>query len=122
MTVGVRLGEEGEEEEVEFVRPLREKEVEGVITSMSRGYGFVDDDIIFSLGLCGRSQVRIGEEVKVKCVECRHHQASWRAASMTTLSFCPHTLPSSQHSPSLPLLSPSSLPPTSSSSSSSSSW
>ena len=118
MTVGVRLGEEEEEDgEVEFVRPLREKEVEGVITSMSRGYGFVDDDIIFSLGLCGRSQVRIGEEVKVKCVEFRHHQASWRAVSMTTLSFYPHTLPSSQHSPSLPLVSPSS-----SSSYSSSSW
>jgi hypothetical protein len=117
VTVGVRLGEEEEEDgEVEFVRPLREKEVEGVITSMSRGYGFVDDDIIFSLGLCGRSQVRIGEEVKVKCVEFRHHQASWRAVSMTTLSFCPHTLPSSQHSPSLPLVSPSSLSSYSSSS------
>ena len=110
VSVGVRVGEEEgeeEEEEVEFVKPLREKEVKGQVTSLGRGYGFVDDDIIFSLGLCGRSQVRVGEEVKVKCVECRHHQASWRTVSMTMMSSRPHTPQSTSHSPSLPLLSPS---------------
>ena len=115
VSVGVRVGEGGEGEEVEFVHPLREKEVEGTVTSLSRGYGFVNDDIIFSFGLCGRSKVRVGEGVKVRCVECRHHTISWRAVSLTTLSTtCPHTLPSSQHSPSLPLLTASSFPPSSS--------
>ena len=106
VTLEVRVRGE-EDEEVEFVKPLREKETEGKITSLGRGYGFVDDDIIFSFGLCGRGQVEVGDDVRVKCVECRHHQATWRAVSMTTLSYHPHTLHPSSHSPPLPLLSPS---------------
>ena len=108
VSVGVRVGGCDEGEEVEFVQPLREKEVKGQVTTIGRGYGFVDDDIIFSTRLCGRSHVRVGDDVSVMCVECRHHQATWRAVSMTTLS-SPHlhTLPSSPNSPSLPLLPPS---------------
>lgn len=99
--------EERGEEEVESVRPLREKEVEGRVTSVGRSFGFVDEDIVFSFGLCGRgSQVRVGDEVRVKCVEHRHHTAAWRAVSMTTMSSRPHCVPSPPaHSPTLPLIS-----------------
>ena len=96
--------EEGEGEVVEYVRPLREREVEGQVTSVSHSSGFIDDEIIFSARVCGRSQVRVGECVLVRCVECRHYQASWRAVSVTTVSSHPHTLPPSPLSPSLPLV------------------
>ena len=115
--VGVRRvivgeGEEGREEEsddeegeeVEEVRPLRERETEGQVTSLGQGHGLIDDDIIFTPDVCGRhQQVRVGEMVRVRCVECRHHGASWRAVSMRLLSSHPHTVTPSPESPSLPL-------------------
>ena len=101
----VREGEsDDDEEEVEEVRPLREKETEGQITSLGQGHGLIDDDIIFTPDVCGRhQQVRVGEMVRVKCVECRHHRASWRAISVTLLASHPHTVTPSPESPSLPL-------------------
>ena len=99
-----REGGGEEEEEVEDVRPLREKETEGQVTALGQGHGLIDDDIIFTPDVCGRhQQVRVGEMVRVKCVECRHHRASWRVVSMTPLSSHPHTVTPSPESPSLPL-------------------
>ena len=108
--VSVRVSDEegeGEEdlEEVEYVRPLRERETEGQIISVGRSHGYINDDIIFSLRVSGWSQMRVGDDVFVKCVEYRHHQATWRAVSMTTLTSRPHTLLPSPLSPSLPLIS-----------------
>ena len=104
---GCEEGEEGGEVTVEYVRPLREKETEGRVSSLGRSSGFIDDDIIFTPGVCGRGYVKVGDGVRVKCVECRHHQASWRAISVVPLSSHPHSLPPTPHSPSLPLLTPS---------------
>lgn len=99
-----REGDGEEEQEVEYVMPLREKEAEGQVTSLGQGWGTVDDDIIFTPAVCGRGhQVRVGDCVSVRCVECRHRQASWRAVTMMPVSPYPHTLPSSPQSPSLPL-------------------
>lgn len=102
--------EEGEEEEeVEYVRPLRERETEGQVTSLGQGQGFIDGDIIFTPAACGRSHsVRVGDRVSVKCVEYRHHQASWRAISLTPISAHPHSHTPSPLSPSLPLYTSSS--------------
>lgn len=105
--------EEGEEEEeVEYVQPLREREIEGHVTSLSQGQGFIDDDIIFTPAACGRGcSVRVGDGVRVKCVEYRHHQASWRAISVTPISAHPHSHTPSPLSPSLPLYTASSSKP-----------
>lgn len=107
-------GTEEGEGEVEYVQPLREREVEGQVTFLSQDQGFIDDDIIFSPAVCGCGQsVKVGDHVRGKCVECRHHKASWRAVSLTPLSAHPHSHISSPLSPSLPLtnLSPTSKPP-----------
>ena len=110
---GTGDGGTGEREEVEYVQPLREREVEGQVTYLSQGHGFIDDDIIFSPAVCGCGQsVKVGDHVRGKCVECRHHKASWRAVSLTPVSAHPHSHTPSPLSPSLPLtnLSPTSKP------------
>ena len=97
-------GTEEGEGEVEYVQPLREREVEGQVTFLSQGQGFIDDDIIFTLAVCGRGQsVNVGDHMRGKCVECRHHKASWRAVSLTHVSATPHSHTPSPLSPSLPL-------------------
>ena len=111
--VRVMVGEEDwdhdDGEEVEFVQPLREKEVKGRVTFLGQDYGLVDNDILFSLN--GRGELMVGDEVEVRCVECRHRRASWRAVSMTTQSSShPHYFKRSSHSPIIPIFTPSQTP------------
>lgn len=71
---------------------------------LSTGGGLIDEDIHFTLSACGRGHyVRVGDRVRVRCVEHRHRHSSWRALTVEPVGPRPHTIPSTPHTPSLPL-------------------
>ena len=65
---------------VNDVQPLREKTLTACVSSVGQGFGTIGDDIYFAFSSCVRGyQPRVGEEVRVVCVECQHPRSNWRA-------------------------------------------
>ena len=74
--------------------PLREKQITGHVTSVSHGYGAIDEEgVYFTSSACtprGFSP-RQGERVRAWCVECRHKRSNWRAFVVEPASLEPIT-------------------------------
>lgn len=66
--------------EVRGVMPLREKNLTGVVTYLSSGFGYIDKEVFFSCGVCSRGyRPRQGDVVKATAIESKHGRATWRA-------------------------------------------
>ena len=66
--------------EVKSVIPLREKTFTGRITSVSPGFGCIDDEVYFGIGVCSRNyRPRRGDVVSVTAIESHQGRLQWRA-------------------------------------------
>ena len=66
--------------EVRGVMPLREKNITGVVTYVSSGFGYIDGEVFFSCGVCTRGyRPRQGDTVRVTAIESKQGKAVWRA-------------------------------------------
>ena len=66
--------------EVRGVMPLREKNLTGVVTYVSSGFGYIDGEVFFSCGVCARGyRPRQGDNVRVTAIESKQGKAVWRA-------------------------------------------
>ena len=66
--------------EVKGVMPLREKSCTGTVTYASAGFGYIDEDVFFSGGVCSRGfRPCRGDVVRVTAVESQQGRAVWRA-------------------------------------------
>lgn len=75
---------------VSEVMPLREKSVTGVVSSVLQGYGTIEEDIYFTFYSCVRGyRPRMGDSVRVVCVEYRHQKSNWRATSVEPTALQP---------------------------------
>ena len=78
--VQVALLHQDGQTEVNDLRPLREKSVTGSVTSVSSGFGVIEGEVYFTFSACARGYYpRVGDGVRVVCVEHRHHKNAWRA-------------------------------------------
>lgn len=68
------------QDEVQGVMPLREKSFKGTVTYVSSGFGYVDEEVFFTIGVCPRGfRPRRGDVVKVTAIESHQRNAAWRA-------------------------------------------
>ena len=75
---------------VNDVQPLREKTLTASVSSVSQGFGTIGDDIYFVFSACVRGyRPRVGEEVRVVCVEYQHPRSNWRATHVEPVSSQP---------------------------------
>ena len=75
---------------VNDVQPLREKTLTTSVTSVSQGFGMIGEDIYFTFSACVRGYCpRVGEEVRVVCVEYQHPKSNWRATHVEPVSSQP---------------------------------
>ena len=66
--------------EVQGVMPLREKNLTGVVTYVSTGFGYIDGEVFFSCGACVRGyRPRQGDFVRATAIESKQGKAVWRA-------------------------------------------
>lgn len=66
--------------EVRGVMPLREKTFTGTLTYVSSGFGYIDEDVFFTCGVCPRGYRPCrGDAVKVTAIESQQRKAIWRA-------------------------------------------
>lgn len=66
--------------EVRGVMPLREKNFTGTVTYVSSGFGYIDEDVFFTCGVCPRGfRPCRGDVVKVTAIESQQRKAAWRA-------------------------------------------
>lgn len=66
--------------EVRGVMLLREKNFTGTVTYMSSGFGYIDQEVFFTIGVCPRGfRPRRGDVVKVTAIESQQRSAVWRA-------------------------------------------
>ena len=69
--------------EVRGVMPLRERNLTGVVTYVSSGFGYIDGEVFFTCGVCARGyRPRQGDTVKVTAVESKQGKATWRAVKV----------------------------------------
>ena len=88
--VSVSLLYQDGERVVNEVRPLREKEITGSVSSVLQGYGTIEEDVYFHFFSCARGyRPRVGDSVRVVCVEYRHQKSNWRALSVEPASAPP---------------------------------
>ena len=81
--VSVSLLYQDGERMVNEVRPLREKSMTASVSSVLQGYGTIEEDIYFSFFSCARGyRPRVGDSVRVVCVEYQHQKSNWRALSV----------------------------------------
>ena len=65
---------------VKVVKPLREKSLTGIVTSIGYGHGYINTDIFFSFGVCRTNYVpRKGHTVRVTAIESNQGNCKWRA-------------------------------------------
>ena len=77
---------------VNEVTPLRERALTGVVSSVLQGYGMIEEDIYFTFYSCVRGyRPRMGDSVRVVCVEYRHQKSNWRATSVEPAATQPET-------------------------------
>ncbi len=78
--VQVTILHQDEESKVTGIGPLREKMATGTVTSVSSGFGTIDDNVYFTLSACMRGyRARVGDRVAMECVEYNHPRSNWRA-------------------------------------------
>ena len=66
--------------EVRGVMPLREKNFTGTVGYVSSGFGYIDEDVFFTSGVCPRGfRPCRGDVVKVTAIESQQRKAVWRA-------------------------------------------
>ena len=88
--VSVSLLYQDGERMVNEVRPLREKSMTASVSSVLQGYGTIEEDIYFSFFSCARGyRPRVGDSVRVVCVEYQHQKSNWRALSVEPMSTRP---------------------------------
>ena len=66
--------------EVRGVMPLREKNFTGRVTYVSSGFGYIDEEVFYTCGVCPRGfRPCRGDVVKVTAIESQQRKAVWRA-------------------------------------------
>lgn len=65
--------------EIVSVKPLREKEFVGFVTSVINRYGYIDEDVFFPLGACRGYFPRVGDCVLATVIESKQRKSQWRA-------------------------------------------
>ena len=69
--------------EVKVVKPLREKNLTGNVTSVGHGHGYINTDIFFSFGSCRTNYLpRKGHTVRVTAIESNQGNCKWRAVKV----------------------------------------
>ena len=62
------------------ISPLRNRDFEGEINSLQRGFGYIDSDIYFSFGVCSEGYTpRRQDRVRGRAIECSRGRCPWRA-------------------------------------------
>ena len=66
--------------EVKSAIPLRERTFTGTVSSVSPGFGYIDDEVYFGVGACSRNyRPRRGDLVNVTAMESHQGRVTWRA-------------------------------------------
>lgn len=79
--------------EVRGVMPLREKNFAGTVTYVSSGFGYIDEDVFFTCGVCPRGYRPCrGDAVKVTAIESQQRKAVWRAIKVEPKRAAPAVL------------------------------
>lgn len=66
--------------DVRGVMPLREKNFTGTVNYVYSGFGYIDEDVFFTCGVCPRGYRPCrGDAVKVTAIESQQRKALWRA-------------------------------------------
>lgn len=80
--------------EIRGVKPLREKSFSGRINSVFPGYGYIDEEVYFTFGVCTRGYRPCrGDNVQVTAIESMQGKCKWRAIMVEQK----RKLPSNQH-------------------------
>lgn len=66
--------------EIRGVKPLRERSFKGKINSVFHGYGYIDEEVYFTIGVCARGyRPYQGDTVQVTAIETGRGKCRWRA-------------------------------------------
>jgi len=85
--------------DVRGVMPLREKNFTGTVNYVYSGFGYIDEDVFFTCGVCPRGYRPCrGDAVKVTAIESQQRKALWRAIKVEPKRANPVMLSPSPHS------------------------
>lgn len=66
------------------VKPLRQQTINGVVDRFTGVHGVVNGNVGFSLAVCATGyHPRLGDNVVVNCLECKHTNLYWRAIKVS---------------------------------------